>query len=113
MISRLLWTGLGTMGSSSVKTYKDLAKQLGDYYLAGPQLYVNRLAIEIEAFQKDGNNCHYKEAANILVQLRALVKRQMLILRTSLIKIIQKMMIISCMRSLAGYGSLASYKHLV
>ncbi|MEZ3422980.1 MAG: SWIM zinc finger family protein [Lachnospiraceae bacterium] len=75
MISRLLWTGLGTMGSSSVKTYKDLAKQLGDYYLAGPQLYVNRLVIEIEAFQKDGNNCHYKEAANILVQLRALVKK--------------------------------------
>ena len=75
MISRLLWPGLGKMGSSSVKTYKDLAKQLGDYYLAGPQLYVNRLVIEIEAFQKDGNNCHYKEAANILVQLRALVKK--------------------------------------
>lgn len=86
MISRLLWTGLGTMGSSSIKTYKDLAKQLGDYYLAGPQLYVNRLVIEIEAFQKDGDSCHYKEAASILVQLRALVKKADVYLRDKLDK---------------------------
>lgn len=86
MISRLLLAGLGTMGSSSIKTYKDLAKQLGDYYLAGPQLYVNRLVIEIEAFQKDGDSCHYKEAASILVQLRALVKKADTYLRNKLDK---------------------------
>ncbi len=75
MMGSLLQAGLGTMGGSSIKTYRDLAKQLGDYYLAGPQLYVNRLILEIEAFQKDGENFHYKEAIHILVQLRALVKK--------------------------------------
>ncbi len=75
MMNQLLQAGLGTMGGSSIKTYRDLAKQLGDYYLAGPQLYVNRLILEMEAFQKDGENSHYKKAVHILVQLRASVKK--------------------------------------
>ena len=49
MMRSLLSAGLGTMGGASIKTYRDLAKQLGDYYLAGPQLYVSRLILEIEA----------------------------------------------------------------
>lgn len=75
MMHSLLSAGLGTMGGSSIKTYRDLAKQLGDYYLAGPQLYVSRLILEMEAFQKDGKSAHYKAAAHILAQLRALVKK--------------------------------------
>ena len=75
MMRSLLSAGLGTMGGASIKTYRDLAKQLGDYYLAGPQLYVSRLILEIEAFQKDGESVHYQNAAHILTQLRALVKK--------------------------------------
>ncbi len=75
MMCNLLQAGLGTMGGNSIKTYRSLAKRLGDYYLAGPQLYVNRLILEMEAFQKDGDSCHYREAIHILVQLRALVKK--------------------------------------
>ncbi len=75
MVHSLLSAGLGAMGGSSIKTYRDLAKQLGDYYLAGPQLYVSRLILEMEDFKKDGESCHYKAAAHILVQLRALIKK--------------------------------------
>ncbi len=86
MMHNLLSAGLGTMGGSSIKTYRDLAKQLGDYYLAGPQLYVNRLILEIEAFQKDGESSHYKAAAHILTQLRAFVKKSEAYLKEKLEK---------------------------
>ena len=49
----LLNGGLAAMGSVSLKTYRDLAKQLGDYYLPGPLIYLNRLILEMEAYQKD------------------------------------------------------------
>ena len=75
MVQNLLQTGLGTIGGNSIKTYTDLAKQLGDYYLLGPQTYVKQLIAEIEAFKKDGEDRHYREAVRILVKLRALVKK--------------------------------------
>lgn len=84
MIRNLLQTGLGTMGGNSVKVYTDLAKQLGDYYLSGPQVYVKQLIAEIEAFKKDGEEKHYREAVNILVRLRALVKKSETYLNTKL-----------------------------
>lgn len=86
MMKNLLQAGLGTMGGSSIKTYRDLAKQLGDYYLAGPQLYVNRLILEMEEFQKDGESSHYREATHILTQLRAIVKKADAYLREKLEK---------------------------
>jgi len=75
MINNLLQIGLATIGGNSTKTYTDLAKQLGDYYLSGPQLYVKQLIGEIEGFKKDGNEHHYHAAVTILVKLRALVKK--------------------------------------
>lgn len=75
MIRSLLQAGLGTIGGNSVKAYTELAKQLGDYYLSGPQNYIQQLIAEIEAFKKDGDESHYREAGNILVKLRALVKK--------------------------------------
>lgn len=75
MLNNLLKAGLGTMGGNSVNMYKDLAKQLGDYYLSGPQLYVRKLIVEIEHFKKDGDEGHYKTAIGILIRLRALIKK--------------------------------------
>lgn len=75
LVEQLLNAGLGTMGRSSIKTYRDLAKQLGNYYLTGPQLYVNRLILEMEAAQKEAGDGHEREAARILVQLRSLVRK--------------------------------------
>lgn len=78
--------GLAAMGSVSLKTYRDLAKQLGDYYLPGPLVYLNRLILEMEACQKDQDPRHYDQAVEILKKLRALEKKAEVYLREKLEK---------------------------
>ncbi len=75
MMIELADSGLGSMGGNSAKAYRDLAKQLGDYYLPGVQLLVRRITLEIEEFQEDGDHRHYREAAGTLVHLNALLKK--------------------------------------
>ena len=75
LIGGLMRTGLSTMGSVSLKTYRDLAKQLGDYYLPGPQRYLNQLILEMEAFQKDQDPEHYKAAVDVLKRLHGLCRK--------------------------------------
>lgn len=75
LVRELMNAGLGTMGGTSLNTYRGLAKQLGDYYLPGPQRLMNRLIIEIDAFQKDGSDTHYETAIDTLEKLWALVKK--------------------------------------
>ncbi len=82
----LLNGGLAAMGSVSLKTYRDLAKQLGDYYLPGPLIYLNRLILEMEAYQKDKDTGHYHAAVEILKKLRALEKKAEAYLREKLEK---------------------------
>ncbi len=75
MVQNLLQMGLGTMGGNSLNTYHQLSKQLGDYYLPGPQRLLNGLILEIEAFQKDGQERHYEAAIDILKRLWTLQKK--------------------------------------
>jgi len=75
LVNSLLNTGLGAMGGNSVAAYRDLAKQLGDYYLPGPQAYINELVLEMEEFRDDANVVHYTRAAGILSRLRALLTK--------------------------------------
>lgn len=75
LTDQLMNTGLSSMGSVSLKNYRDLAKQLGDYYLPGPQNYFNQLILEMEAYQKDSDKCHYHQAVEVLKRLRALEKK--------------------------------------
>lgn len=75
LIQDLMKAGLGTMGGTALKTYEQLSKQLGDYYLPGPQRLLNGLIIEIAAFQKDGKEEHYEAAINILEKLWTLIKK--------------------------------------
>ncbi len=75
MTDQLMNTGLSSMGSVSLKNYLDLAKQLGDYYLPGPQNYFNRLVLEMEVYQKDQDKSHYHQAVEVLKRLRALEKK--------------------------------------
>ncbi len=63
------------MGGTAIKTYEQLSKQLGDYYLPGPQRLLNGLIIEVVAFQKDGNEEHYEKAIAILEKLWTLIKK--------------------------------------
>ncbi len=75
LIRELIHAGLGTMGGTALKNYEQLAKQLGDYYLPGPQRLLNGLVLEIAAFQKDGREEHYESAIAILEKFRMLVKK--------------------------------------
>lgn len=75
LVRELLDAGLGTMGGTALKTYRDLARQLGDYYLPGPQRLLNRLVLEIEGFQKDQREEHYDNALDVLEKLWTLVKK--------------------------------------
>lgn len=43
LVRDLIKAGLGTMGGAALKTYEQLSKQLGDYYLPGPQRLLNAL----------------------------------------------------------------------
>lgn len=71
----LISAGLGTMGGTSVANYKNISKQLGDYYLNGPQRLLNSLIIEIEAFHKDGKEIHCDNAIDIIEKLGTLIKK--------------------------------------
>lgn len=75
LIQDLTRAGLGTMGGTVLKNYEQLAKQLGDYYLPGPQRLLNGLILEIAAFQKDGREEHYENAIAVLEKFRTLVKK--------------------------------------
>lgn len=75
LVDDLLSAGLGSMGGVSLKNYRNLAKQLGDYYLPGPLLQLNRLILEIQAYQQDSDPRHYHAAVEILIRLRAIEKK--------------------------------------
>lgn len=74
-VKELITAGLGTMGGASLPTYQNLSKQLGDYYLNGPQRLFNRLIIEITEFQKDSLEIHYDNAIDTLEKLYTLIKK--------------------------------------
>lgn len=71
----LLQSGLGTLNGISLKSYRELAKQLGDYYLPGPQILFNRLILEAESYQEDGERRHQEQILQILIRLNTLVKK--------------------------------------
>ena len=84
LVQDLMTAGLGTMGGTAKGTYENLVKQLGDYYLPGPQRLLNGLLLEINAFQKDGKEVHYDHAIDILEKLWNLLKKSRTYLETKL-----------------------------
>ena len=74
-VSELLTSGLGNMGGTSLKTYTDLSKQLGDNYLVGPQRLLNKLIFEIGAFHSDNNEIHYDNAIDVIEKMHTLTKK--------------------------------------
>lgn len=75
LVTGLVKAGLGTMGGTALKTYEQLSKQLGDYYLPGPQRLLNGLILEIAAFQKDEKEEHYEAAIDIIEKFWTLIKK--------------------------------------
>lgn len=74
-VKELISAGLGTMGGTSLSAYRGLSKQLGDYYLIGPQRLLNKLIFEITSFQTDNNEIHYDNAIDVLEKLYSLIKK--------------------------------------
>ncbi len=74
-VKELVSAGLGTMGGASLSTYQNLSKQLGDYYLIGPQRLLNKLIFEINAYQADSKETHFDNAIDVLEKLYALIKK--------------------------------------
>lgn len=75
LVEDLMQSGLGAMGGASLETYRQMSKQLGDYYLPGPQRHLNRLILEIAAYQKEGDDSHYDSAIYILESLSTLIRK--------------------------------------
>ncbi len=75
LTDKLMNWGLASMRSASLINYRNLAKQLGDYYLPGPLVYLNRLILEMEGYQKDHNPVRLSRCVEILKKLRALEKK--------------------------------------
>lgn len=75
LLTDLMKAGLGTMGGTALNTYEQLSKQLGDYYLPGPQRLLKGLILEIAAFQKDGKEEHYEAAIDVIEKFWTLIKK--------------------------------------
>lgn len=83
-VSDVLRAGLSASASQSLQNYKELAKQLGDYYLPGPQAMVNAFLLEMEALQEHSSGktdpfwdepACYTRMLEILTSLSATVKK--------------------------------------
>ena len=84
LVRDLLAAGLGSMGGAGLDDYRQLARQLGDYYLPGPQLLLHRLIREMEQFRQDGADSHCAAALELLRRLWALTRKGQNYLQTKL-----------------------------
>lgn len=77
MVNELLTAGLNTLAGTAVSTYQSLAKELGNYYLPGPQLLVSRMVMEMEAIQDKPEEAsrHYRNATRLLLQLSSTIQK--------------------------------------
>lgn len=77
MVNDLLFSGISTLAGSSARDFEKLAKDLGNYYLTGPQLAFSRIALtvrEIQAQPEQAEVC-YAHALQELIALHATIKK--------------------------------------
>ena len=86
MVNDLLSAGLGTLAGSSAQTYDKLAKDLGNYYLTGPQIAFSRIALTVREMQKDADQAdrYAAEALRILISLHSTIKKSRTFLQNKL-----------------------------
>lgn len=77
MITDMLSAGLGTLAGSSAQVYDKLAKDLGGYYLTGPQTAFSRIALAVRTVQQqpDKAQAAYDQALQVLIALRFTLKK--------------------------------------
>ena len=86
MVGDLLNNGIGSLGGTSSQTFDKLAKDLGNYYLTGPQTAFSRIALAIRTTQKDpgGAQSAYAEALRVLIALHSTIKKSRAFLQAKL-----------------------------
>jgi len=77
MVRELLSRGLATLSGTGAETFEKLAKDLGNYYLSGPQLSFMRIALAVKQIRKEPDKAEdqYKEALRVLIALNAVLRR--------------------------------------
>lgn len=77
LVDELLTSGIGTLSGTSAQSFEKVAKDLGNYYLTGPQNAFIRIALEVRKIQQNPEAAseHYAEALRILISLHATIKK--------------------------------------
>ncbi len=77
MADELLVSGIGTLAGTSAQSFEKLAKELGNYYLTGPQTAFLRMALAVKNIQKnpEQKEAYYGEALRILIYLHGTIKK--------------------------------------
>ncbi len=86
LVNDLLTAGIGTLAGTSAQSFEKVAKDLGNYYLTGPQNAFTRIALEVRNIQKepDKAEAHYAEALRILISIHATIKKARVFLNQKL-----------------------------
>lgn len=86
LVKDLLTAGIGTLAGTSAQSFEKVAKDLGNYYLTGPQNAFTRIALEVRKIQQEPERAddHYTEALRILITLHATIKKSRVFLNQKL-----------------------------
>ena len=86
LVDELLTSGIGTLAGTSAQSFEKVAKDLGNYYLTGPQNAFTRIALEVRKIQQNPEAAgeHYAEALRILISLHATIKKSRVFLNSKL-----------------------------
>ena len=77
LVDDLLNAGIATLAGTSAQSFEKVAKDLGNYYLTGPQNAFTRMALEVRKIQEQPDQAqqHYARALRILIYLHATIKK--------------------------------------
>lgn len=86
LVDELLTAGIASLAGTSAQSFEKVARDLGNYYLTGPQNAFTRIALEVRKIQQnpDQANEHYAEALRILISLHATIKKSRVFLQSKL-----------------------------
>lgn len=82
-LKEVLQTGIASLSGKGLKTYADLAKQMGDYYLPGPQAMMQQILIDMENVQQypEKERQYYNEILQGFIQLQSTIKKARVFLK--------------------------------
>lgn len=77
MVNELLSGGIATLSGASAQTFEKAAKELGNYYLTGPQMEFTRIAHIVRSIQSREADAggQYEQALTVLIRLNSILKK--------------------------------------